>query len=448
MLSYQLAMDLTGANIANVNTPGYSRQRAVFEATGTVDVGSVNAQIGVGVTSVERIYDQYLDNQVTDQAQLLGYSEAKNDVLSRLEGVFAEREGGVSDSLNKFWNAWSELAANPRGQVERENLLVAGENVTATFRRLESDLTKVEQDTGENIINVVAQVNDYLAQLADLNGEITGVADDKGETNLLRDKRTDVLNKLSGYLDINYVQDASGAVNIFLANGRPLLMEDTFWQLAGKSNGANVVNDIVFLERPDESLKNAMANGKKGKLAALLEVNKTIVPGYREKLDTLANNLIDEVNLQHAEGYDGYGNVGGNFFDLATDARNFRVSTAVAVDVQKIAASATVNGDGENARSINALRDKSIMSGGAATVNNYYASFIAQVGRDAAEARSSAEQQTSIMEQLYNRRESTSGVSLDEEMMDLMKFQMGYNAAGKLVSTANQIMDILMQLVK
>jgi flagellar hook-associated protein 1 FlgK len=132
---------------------------------------------------------------------------------------------------------------------------------------------------------------------------------------------------------------------------------------------------------------------------------------------------------------------------LFRSARNFQVSAAVSSEVNKIAASATVNGDGDNALALSAIKDKA-MSGGTATISDNYASLIGRIGRDAADAKSSLDQQTLIMDQLSNRREATSGVSLDEEMMNLMKYQMAYNATGKLVNTANQMLDTLMQLVK
>lgn len=444
--SYQLALDLTGANIANANTPGYSRQRAVFNSLGTVDVRAVNVQIGVKVTNVERIYDEYLDNQVNDQSQKMGYGEAKSDVLNRIEGIFAENGGGASDQMNKFWNAWSGLSANPNGQVERENLLAAAENMTSAFRRLDGDLTKVVQDAGDNILNIVSQVNDYLSQVADLNRQITSIADDRGETNLLKDNRTDVLNKISNIIDMQYFEDDNGSVNIFLADGRPLITGESVLKLAGKSNLSNVVDDIVYQDNPGVSLQKTISQGKNGKLAALLEIGNVTIPGYRDKLDAIANNLIAEVNAQHKQGYDIHGNAGGDFFDPTTGVKNFHVSAAVTSDANKIAASATVDGDGDNARSIDAIKDKFVMSGGTATIDDYYSSLIGQIGRDVAGAKSSLDQQTSIMQQLINRRESTSGVSLDEELMDIMKYQMAYNAAGKMVNTVNELMETIIHL--
>lgn len=444
---YQFAIDLAGANIANVNTPGYSRQRVVFQSVGTLDVGAVRAQIGVKVSSVERIYDTYLNNQVADQSQVVGYNQARSDVLDRLEGIFAENVGAASDLMNKFWNAWSELAGNPKGSVEREHLLAAAQDMTAKFRALDSELTKLAQDTVENVINSVAQVNDYLAQIADLNRAV--VADSvqgEGNSNISKDKRSELFKQLGSLVDINYVEDNNGAANIFLANGQPLVSGTDVFLLAVKDPVGSI--DVVYQNDQNVSLSQALSQNGKGKLSALLETVNQIVPDYKEKLNAVAAAIIAQVNSQHRAGYDNNGNVGGDFFTPATEAADFRVDAAVSSDGNKIAASASVQSDGDNALALAAIKDAAVMSAGTATISNNYASLIGQVGREVADAKNSLDHQTFIMDQLTNRREATSGVSLDEEMMSLMKYQMSYNAAGKLVNTANELLDTLMGLLK
>ena len=453
---FQFAIDLTGANIANVNTPGYSRQRAVFESVGALDVNSVRAQVGVQIAGVERIYDAYLNNQVIDQSQVVGYNQAKSDILDRVEGIFAENGGAASDVMNKFWNAWSELATNPQGQVERENLLAAAQDMTAKFRSLDSELTKLAQDADENIANTVIRVNDYLSQIADLNKTIiVDGAQDNGNSNILKDRRSELLTQLSGLVDINYVEDNNGAANVLLANGKPLILGTNTFSLAVTNPAGSVA--VVYQNDPNDNLTQALSQGRKGKLAALLETESQIVPDYKGKLNAVADAIVRTVNTQHRLGYDNSGNAGGDFFmpsptpltPTKDAARNFQVSAAVSSDVNKIAASATVNDDGENALALGAIKDKSVViNGNTATISNNYASLIGQIGRDVAYAKSSLDHQTAIMDQFSNRREATSGVSLDEEMMNLIKYQMAYNASGKLVNTANQMMDTLMGLVK
>ena len=137
LLAHQTAMSVTAGNIANVNTPGYSRQRAVFSSSGALESGTV----GVNVTDIERIYDRLLEVQVSDQEQNVGYSEARNDALNRVDSIFNESDGGgINELLNEFWSAWEDLSANPDGQVERLALVSVSQSLAFVFRQYSDEL--------------------------------------------------------------------------------------------------------------------------------------------------------------------------------------------------------------------------------------------------------------------------------------------------------------------
>jgi flagellar hook-associated protein 1 FlgK len=446
LITYQLAIGLTGSNIANVNTPGYSRQTPVFQTTGSVDVAAKRAQLSVKVDSIQRNYDQYLQSQIVNQTKALGYSEAKNDILERIEGIFGETTGGADDLLSEFWNAWEELSADPTQKAARDLALSAAENFASTIRRIDDDLTQVVTDTTDRVNDMVAQINITLSEIADLNVKITAYAQDTGDANAFVDSRTVLLNELSDMLDISYIEDEKGAVDVFLSDGRAVILGSKSLQLAVETQ-SGVVSDIVYQDDPDTSLKDAIASGKSGRLAAFLELSETVIPGYRNELDAFVATLVSEVNTLHHQGYDAEGNIGGDFFEPTTDAGGFRLSDAVSSDLNRIAASATVNSDGDNALAIAEIRDKLVMSGNSATLGDYYASLVGEIGRDVAEAQNDVDYRTSVWTQLENSRESISGVSLDEEMMNLIKYQMSYDTSGKMVSTVSEMLDTLMELV-
>jgi len=207
------------------------------------------------------------------------------------------------------------------------------------------------------------------------------------------------------------------------------------------------ITDVVFKDDPGKDINDCFS---KGKLAACLEARDTTVGGYLDKLDSLAESLVEAVNEKHLEGYDMYGNIGGNFFDeLGTDAAHMRVSTAITADRGKIAASTSVDSDGNNASAIAAIKDSLLtVGGGTTTLSDYYSALMARVGQDVKDSNSSLDHQTVIMNQLESQRETVSGVSLDEEMMNLMKYQLGYNAAGRLAATVSALMDTLMSMME
>jgi flagellar hook-associated protein 1 FlgK len=152
LISYQMAIDVTGANIANVNTPGYSRQRAVLNSVGVVQVDSQIVQLGVEVVAVERIYNAYTEAQTVEQAGMVGYSEARMDTIDRVETIFNETgDGGLNDLLSQFWDAWDSVSGNPGGQAERDKLLAVSGNLVSVFNAVSSDLMQIQQDTDKTI---------------------------------------------------------------------------------------------------------------------------------------------------------------------------------------------------------------------------------------------------------------------------------------------------------
>jgi flagellar hook-associated protein 1 FlgK len=444
LLSHQTAINLTGTNIANANTPGYSRQRAAFSTL----VQSVE------IAGIERIYDQFLGVQINEQANDLGDSEAKKDALGRIEMTFNETDGGgINELMNKFWSAWEDLSANPSGQAERQTLVSVSESLTSMFRSYSNELISAQNDANIRIPVLVEQINDYASDIADINTRIlqAGTEDtDEPGLNSLRDKRANLLSGLAEIVDFHSVKDSKDSISVFLSNGMSLVEGGQTWELAVVTETSS--HNVVFKDDPDKVVINSSI--KKGKLAAFLEVRDTTAKGYIDSLDELAKTLVEKVNAQHELGYDMNQNLGEAFFDAAkTEAGNIEVSADIIADINKIAASETVNGDGGNAVSMNTIKDKMTMNctddaDCKSTFSSYYSSLVAQVGQDVAYVNRSFDHHTNLMTQLTNRREGISGVSIDEEMLNLIRYQTGYNASARLFGTAQELADTLMSLVK
>jgi flagellar hook-associated protein 1 len=447
LLSHQLAMDVTGSNIANVNTPGYSRQRAIFNSVGAIDVQGGIFQIGVDISGVERVYDNYLESQIIQQNQVVGYNETKADILSNVETIFDESKGGgFADLLSRFWTSWEDLSTNPEGQVQRAALLSNAESLAAMFRDMSSGLQNLKTNAGQEISSVVTQVNSIVSAIGSLNGRIVEAGSSPGDANLMLDKRTELLKSLSNLIDINTVQSSDGSVRVFLSDGS-LLVDGTMTKSLSLVPGATdpTISDIVFTDKPDEPVTDSITQGK---LGALLEMRDEIIPRYMSELDTLAQGIADEVNAIHQTGFDRYQNTGINFFTPVTKAAYMEVNSEIVGDVNRIAASSTVTGDGENALLLAGLGQQGVLNGGLSSFSDYYTSIVGQIGQEVSDSNWSVEHQNSVMDRLTNMRESVSGVSVDEEMVKLTKYQMGYNAAGKLCSVVNEMLDTLMNIIQ
>ena len=371
------------------------------------------------------------------------------DILNNVEGIFNESAGGgINDLLSQFWGAWSQLSSNPSGTAERDNLVSISQSLASMFRQKANDLINIQTEVNTELSDTVTELNKYLDEMVDLNNKVVQTEISGGSAASARDQRAELLLKISNIIDVNYYEESNGSLNIFISNGKSLVEGTNVWKLDVEANPANSnYYDIIFEDTPGEAINERLSGGK---LAAFIDVRDTKIVGYLDDFNEMASTIISEVNTQHALGYDLYGNVGGDFFSTtSTLAKDMQISATIVNDAGKIAASATVNnGDGDNAGSINAIKDSLLMGGGISSIDNFYQSLVARVGNDVADAKRILDHQTAVMNQLESQKEAVSGVSVDEEMLNLIKYQAGYNAAARMCGVVNQMMDVLINLGK
>ena len=545
ILSNLTAINVTGSNIANVSTPGYTRLNPVFNSVGTNTAGSGKEQVGVEISDIQRIYDKYLETQIVTQNAAVGSAAARNNLLTQIEGVLNESTGnGVNDALSRFWSAWDNLSANPSGEAERSEIVSAAQNLTYVFNQRGEELFTLQQNIDETIAGDVEKLNGYLSDMSALNTEIVRIESSGGSASALRDTRATLLSQISSTIDINYVEHSDGSLYIYLPeNGKTLVEGSNNWQLTVQPNSSNSnLYDIVFTNDVNNPLNEYIQGGE---LGGLLEIRDATLPAYIDKLNQTASGIVNKVNAQHMAGYDQDGNIGLLFFEKTLEARDMEVSSTIVADTRKIAASSTLNADGDNATAITAIKDDKIFASlsqilvtvgtgsavgqinnigqvfkdtvsditlvcgatsSAWTVNNnggytslkilsadnqcvaldlndngsvditlnlagnwttgdtlkfslskqdstttiggYYSAFMARVGQDVAGSATALAREQTIAAQNSTQREALSGVSLDEEMVNLIKYQMAYNAAGRVTSIVSELMDTLMSIGK
>ena len=288
--SNQIAMNITGANIANVNTPGYTRQRADFNAISSIEISSGRADFGIRVDSIERLYNRYLETQLVDQAQMVGYDEARQEILGRVEGVFNESGGsGLSDSLNQFWNSWETLSSNPTSQIARYSVVSTASNLASLFRENSNVLTGVQQDIKDSMTSTVADINNLTAEIAGLNEQILATGAEDGSANNLLDRRMELLKGLAENINISYYENNDGTLYVFLSGGKLLLGGNSSKQLSVSDGDVTLVGDATSL--------NGVITG--GRLGAMIEMDGTTVEGYSDRLDRLADGIVTAVNDLH-----------------------------------------------------------------------------------------------------------------------------------------------------
>jgi flagellar hook-associated protein 1 FlgK len=449
LLTQQRAINVAGNNIANVNTPGYSRQTLRLETR--TPIASPEGPVGFGVRSagIERAYDRYLGVQLIGEMSNFGRWEARQGMLERVEVVLDESDGyGLTQALSEFWNAWQNLALNPSGQIEREVTAAAGQSLADTLRRKYTDLEQVQEDIDVAVEGAVEDINRLAAEISELNRKIAQTEVGGIAANDYRDSRDRVLKDLGELIEIHAYEDAQGGIVVSVGSGRALVESGNTYELSTRS-----VDGHTNILWPDSrsGWADITREISAGRIGGWLQVRDEDLAGYQQRLEDLADGLRTEVNALHEGGRDLNGDPGLEFFE-GTGAQDFFVNGLITADVNLVAAAsgtgAFAPGDSTNALAVAGLRTGLTMSGGSATFDDAVNSLISLSGYDSREAKAQTRHQEDMLTYLENYRESVSGVSLDEEMVSLVKFQAAYDAAAKVISMADEMLNNLMNMIR
>jgi flagellar hook-associated protein 1 FlgK len=452
LLSQQRAISVTGNNIANVNTPGYSRQRLNMKTNLPADSPIGLVGFGVQTTTVERVYDRFLGVQMNNESANLGRWEAQKGSLERVEVVFDESGGyGLNQALSDFWNSWQDLSMNPSGTVERSVVAAKSQALADTIRQKYADLEQSQADIDAAVRSGIEDINRLTAEIADLNHKIAST--EAGGTvmaNDYRDSRDLALKQLSEIIGINSFEDSDGRMVVSVGSGRTLVESGNNYALTTATAlppAANAGHDNIVWPNSTGATVNISGEITSGKMAGWLQARDTKIAGYMSSLDDLAQTLSTEVNAQHAAGYGLIGSHGDDLFS-GSGAVNMTVNSVILNDYNRIAAASAagaVPGDASNAAAIAELRTALTMGGG--TFDDAANELVSQVGHDVQEAKSYQSHQTDMLAYLDNYRESVSGVNLDEEMVNLVKYQAAYNAAAKMITMGDDMLNTLMNMI-
>ena len=452
LMTQQLAISVTGQNIANVNTPGYSRQRVNLESK---VINSTQGPFGAGVIDrgIVRSFDQFLNAHIQEEIQQKGTWQSQNAAMQQTEIIFDEASGdGLSQHMSQFWNAWQDLTLNPSGYAERKALTTASEDLASNFHEKYQYLDQMQKDMDGRISAATDEINSLASQITNLNEKIVQMEINGSPANDFRDKRELLINQLSEKINLATSEDSQGRVTLTLGDGKVLVGNPPFGKLTTTVN-ASGHKDVVWDSDPATSINGNISSGN---LRGWMNVRDTLVPAYKDKLDTLAGQIIDQVNAVHraGQGLDGSGSPAGIDFFSGDSASTIQVNPQVLSDVNKIAAAGgnvlpgLIRGDNTQAVAMAELQNKLAMDGGSATFDTFYNTLVSRVGSDAQNASMNLEHHTATVDQMENYRESICGVSLDEEMVNLVKYQQGYAAAAKLIDTVQQMMDTVINMVR
>lgn len=443
--AHQLALQVTSNNMSNINTPGYSRQHAVFQTDFSVQTAAGLIGSGVTVKNIESARDQFIELRVVEETQHASEQEAMFNALDQIQRMLPSGTGGLQEGISRFFNSFSTLANNPESSALRNAVLSAAQNLATSFNGAARQLDEIQSSVNRSIEDAVNKVNILAGNVAMLNQEIIVAEGGGSEAGGLRDQRQEYVKELSALVDVHYYEADDGAFYVSVAAGHSLVSGNTSQPLSAVPVGI----EGHFEVRSGANNITSLISG--GEIAGFVEIRDQKIPTYLGDLDTLADTIINQVNTQHGLGTDLLGNAGVDFFNPtpapapppvlpAGAARNFSVNAALVADARLVAAGQSGEaGDNANALALAGLATAKTLNGGTESFSEAFASLQFRVGTDTQGAKRTLDAQSAVLTQLQNQRDSVSGVSLDEEALDLVRFQRAYQAATKFISTVDQL---------
>jgi flagellar hook-associated protein 1 FlgK len=352
-----------------------------------------------------------------------------------------------------FWNSWQELANNPEDSYARLGVREAGRWLGQHMNLVADSLEALRYNMDEAAVTVVSQINDYANRLAEVNADISGAMKVGNQPNDQLDRRDQLLMELAELVNINVVEDKSnGTVSVYIS-GDNLLTDTTVREITieEESTGDSTTSNFFW----DGTKRELEVQG--GLLKGFLDSRDEVVQPVIDRMDELAATIIEKVNEVHEAGVGLDGTSGNSFFEAYTApdgsnrgaARNLKLAQIIENNLDKIAAAevgGTLPGDNTNALAMADLRHSRIMENGSLTINDYYSETIAEVGFATRRAAIRQENHKLARDQFRNMRDSATGVSLDEEMTRLIRFQHSYQASARLVKMADTLLNTLVNL--
>jgi flagellar hook-associated protein 1 len=448
MRANQQGLNVAGHNIANVNTEGYTRQKMVLEANDPVKMNNLVLGTGVNVMSISRVRDDFLDRQYRDSNQLMGSFQKQADAIEMIEAVINEPgDTGLQQSIEDYFASLQDLATNPESSAVRTTVSEQGRSLARSFNQMWQQLETIRDNKNLEIIDQVEKVNEILDSVAQLNVHIGKTEALGNQANDLRDNRDRLLDELSQLVDMTAHEDPANSTMTVSISGQAFVVIDSVTHIEARSVNVDGKEEIQ-LYNPEAKEKLSIHGGE---LFGLVQIRDEMIPGIQGQLDILAGAIIDEVNTLHRTGFGLQGSrlsppTGMDFFD-GSDARTMQLSSLINNDPGNIAASGSgAAGDNENALQMAMLRNKGVLNDGQFTFEDFLASTASMLGLQSETIQKRLGNQGILVDNMKNFRESVIGVNMDEELVDLVRFQNAFGANARVISITNELMGIVIQL--
>ncbi len=435
----QGALSATTNNVANANTPGYSRLRPVLVESDPVTVGSVTYGSGVTLQQIESLRDPILEYRIQEETQQQGQLNAFVSAMQQTQVQFTTSGSDIGTEISNFFSSLTQLSADPTSLPVRQGVLTAAGNLASAFHNVATNLLQQQSSLNQQVGQDVQQVNTLTGQIAQLNTQISAMQGVDQNASALLDQRDTLISQLSGLIDVSQIQSGDG-ITLTSANGAPLVAGGESFALSTETSSSG--QQDVYSQGSDIT---AQLTG--GDLGGVIQVRDGKIPALLGSLDTLSSGLATALNAANAQGFDLNGAAGGNLFvPPSGSGQGYAANMAVAIsDPSLIAASSDGSpGSNGNVAALSAVENQPIADGQSPT--DYYANLVAGVGNDVSSGSAQLSSAQLVLNQMQDQLNSVSGVSLDEEASNMVQYQNAYEAAAHVVTTVNDMLYTVIQM--
>lgn len=448
LMADQAALNVVSNNVANQNTPGYTRQVVNWQSRDSVTIGAytVGEGVSVGATGISQ-RDRVLEQRVQQRIQTHSQSDRLATALGQIEDVFgisatstSATSTAIGGAMDSFFSALSSLTATPSDATTRQAVLTAAKNLADALNSTSSQLDSISSDLNKQAASTVDNINSLTSTIAALNRQISSTSPE-ADAGVLEDQRQQAIDQLSQYVGLNQITNESNGLTLTTSNGAVLVSGSQSYALDTTLVGGKT---HLLAGATGKDITSSLTGGSMG---GILAARDQEIPSIKASLDNLAYSLATEVNQVNSQGLDGNGNAGQPIFLISATATEAAAQIQLATtDPAAIAAAAIGEGPtgNSNALKLADISTASIVSGQSAM--NFFSTLLAQVGSAASGATADSASQQTILTQLTTQRNALSSVSLDEEAANLTAYQRAYQAGAKVFSVADSIMTSALNL--
>jgi flagellar hook-associated protein 1 FlgK len=457
LLAHRTALDTVGHNLANSGVKGYTRQRAQYSPMPATlsNIGSLGN--GVSITSIQRMGQSLVERRLDQDASDQNEANSRLTFLRQLEVVYTDESWGVSSGMTEFFNSFRDLSRNPGSSVQRAEVIARGSDLQRRFQSASERIETLRSDLDNELSAHASEVTQLSSLVADLNREIQDVESASGSANDLRDQRQNTVRRIAELIQIRTHNDSDGNMIVQMTSGHTLVSGRRSATLTTEPDpNNNTMAAVIYTDADGAKAVNVTASVGGGELGGKINARDNISAAALQRLDQLAFSLSEAVNTQHRAGFSL--SVGGN---PPTDQQNFfaplvsavgaaqalSLDAAILGDPRLLAASSSAGGspgNNENALELAAIETTSLVAG--SRPHDFWSDQVRQIGDQVARAQRDSANYDARMQQSTQIREAVSGVSIDEELAELVKVQASFEASAKIITTADEMLQTILRI--